>query len=81
MRDLLVEPLAQALGVVFYAVVAGALTVVGAIAENAGIHDLTAGQTTVGLWEAVVGAVLIYAGFSVAYHIVLPRLRGSEPTA
>ncbi|WP_415380900.1 hypothetical protein [Halosimplex sp. TS25] len=81
MRELLVGPLAEALGVVFYVAVASALTVVGALAEQAGLHDLTTGQTTLGLWEAVFGAVLIYAGLNVAYHIVLPRLRGDEPTA
>lgn len=76
MRDLLAGPVAELLGAVFYVVVAGALTVVGALAESAGLHDLVAGQTTLGLWEAVVGALLIYAGLSVVYHIVLPRVRG-----
>ncbi|WP_436928105.1 hypothetical protein [Halosimplex amylolyticum] len=75
MRELLFGPLAEALGVVFYVVVAGVLTVVGALTEQASLHNLTAGQTTLGLWEAVFGAVLIYAGLNVAYHIVLPRVR------
>ncbi|WP_123538777.1 hypothetical protein [Halosimplex salinum] len=81
MRELLVGPVAELLGVVFYIVVAGALTVVGALAESAGFQNLTAGQMTLGLWEAAIGAVLLYAGYSVAYHIALPRLRGDEPTA
>ncbi|MFC7139469.1 hypothetical protein ACFQMA_06400 [Halosimplex aquaticum] len=78
MRELLFGPLAEVLGVVFYVVVAGALTVVGALAEQASVHDLTAGQTTLGLWEALFGAVLIYAGLNVAYHVVLPRLRAEN---
>ncbi|WP_459192570.1 hypothetical protein [Halosimplex sp. J119] len=81
MRELLFGPIAEALGMVLYVVVAGALTVVGTLAEQASVHNLNAGQMTLGVWEAVVGAVLIYAGLNVAYHIVLPRLRGAEPTA
>ena len=76
MRELIFGPLIEALGAVFYVVVAGALTVVGAFAEQASVHDLTAGQTTLGVWEAVFGAVLIYAGLNVAYYIALPRFRG-----
>jgi len=72
----LIFGLVEALGAVFYVVVAGALTVVGAFAEQASVHDLTAGQTTLGVWEAVFGAVLIYAGLNVAYYIALPRFRG-----
>ncbi|QPV63403.1 hypothetical protein I7X12_01845 [Halosimplex litoreum] len=81
MRELLLGPVAEALGVVLYVAIAGALAVVGALAEQAGLSNLSAGQTTLGLWEAAVGAVLIYAALNVAYHIVLPRLRGAEPTA
>ena len=80
MRELLLGPVAEVVGVVFYVVVAGALTVVGALAEEAGLQNLTAGQTTLGLWEAALGAVLIYAGLNVAYHVVLPRLRGADAT-
>lgn len=81
MRDLLFSPLAEALGVVFYVVVAGVLTVVGTLAERASLHNLTTGQTTLGVWEAVVGALLIYAAYNVAVHMVLPRVRGTDATA
>ncbi len=81
MRELLLGPVAEALGVVLYVVVAGAMAVVGVLAEQAGIDNLGAGQTTLGLWEVAVGALLIYGALNVAYHIVLPRLRGAEPTA
>jgi len=80
-RDLLFSPLAEALGVVFYVVVAGVLTVVGTLAERASLHNLTTGQTTLGVWEAVVGALLIYAAYNVAVHMVLPRVRGTDATA
>ncbi|ELZ22709.1 hypothetical protein C475_16446 [Halosimplex carlsbadense 2-9-1] len=81
MRELLLGPVAEALGLVLYVAIAGTLTVVGALAERAGLSNLTAGQTTLGLWEAALGAVLLYAALNVAYHIVFPRLRGAEPTA
>ena len=80
MRELLVGPLAEALGLVFYVVVAGVLTVVGAVTEQASVHDLTTGQTMLGVWEAIVGALLIYAAYNVAVHIVLPRVRGTDAT-
>jgi len=81
MGELLLGPIAEALGVVLYVAIAGTLAVVGTLAEQAGLSNLTAGQTTLGLWEAALGAVLLYAALNVAYHIVLPRLRGAEPTA
>jgi len=81
MREILFGPVAEALDVVLYVAIAGTLAVVGAIAERAGLHNLTTGQTTFGLWEAAVGALLIYAALNVGYHILLPRLRGAEPTA
>ncbi|WP_436909299.1 hypothetical protein [Halosimplex marinum] len=81
MRELLLGPVAEALGVVLYVAIAGAMAVAGVLTERAGLHDLGAGQTTFGLWEVAVGALLIYGALNVAYHIVLPRLRGAEPTA
>ncbi|MFB6139607.1 MAG: hypothetical protein ABEJ26_04135 [Halosimplex sp.] len=81
MSELLFEPVAESLGMVLYALVAGALTVVGALAENAGFNNLTAGQTMIGAWEGAIGAVILYAGANVVYHIVLPRLRSAESVA
>jgi len=81
MRELLLGPVAELLGVVGYVAVAGMLALVGTLSEQAGLSNYTAGQTTLGVWEAAFGAVLIYAGLNVAYYIVLPRLRGAEPTA
>jgi len=65
----------QLLGVVFYAVVASVLTVLGAVAELASVTELTAGQTVLGLWEVGVGLLLLYAGVSVLTDLVLPALR------
>lgn len=65
----------QLLGVVFYAIVASVLTVLGALAELASVAELTGGQTVLGLWEVGVGLLLLYAGISVLTDLVLPALR------
>lgn len=75
MRELLYEPVAQLLGTLFYLGLAAALTLVGALAEQAGIQNLTAGHSTIGVWEAAMGALLLYAALNVVSDVVLPRLR------
>ena len=81
MRELILGPVAEALGVAFYIGIASVLTVVGALAELTGIQNLTTGQLTLGAWEAVVGVLLIYAAYNVAAHIVAPRVRGTDSSA
>jgi len=81
MRELVLGPIAEALGVAFYIGIASVLTVVGAMAEMTGIENLTAGQTTLGAWEAVIGILMIYAAYNVAAHIVAPRVRGTDSSA
>jgi len=75
MPELVAGSIAELLGVVFYAVVAGILTVLGAIAELASVQQLTGGETILGLWEVGVGILLFYAGVSVVTDFVLPGLR------
>lgn len=75
MRELLGEPLAELLGVVVYAAIAGALTVVGALTELASVGDIAAGQSFMGVWEIALGGVLLYLGVSVARDFVVPSLR------
>lgn len=65
----------ELLGLVFYAVVASVLTVLGAVAELASIQNLTAGQTVLGLWEVAVGVLLFYAAVNVVTDFVVPKLR------
>ncbi|WP_324756496.1 hypothetical protein [Haloarcula montana] len=62
MNGIVTESLVELLGVVISAVAAGVLTVVGALAENAGLADLLAGQSVFGLWELGMGALALYAG-------------------
>jgi hypothetical protein len=75
MSELVAESVGELVGVVFYAIVASVLTVLGAIAELASLQELTAGQTVLGAWEVGVGILLLYAGLNVATDFVLPGLR------
>lgn len=81
MRELLAGSVGELLGVVVYGVVASVLGILGAAAELTASQNLLAGHTTIGVWEAVVGLVLLYAGYSVLTDFVLPELRGSDGDA
>jgi hypothetical protein len=75
MSELLYEPFAELFAVVLYGAVASLLTVIGVLAEHAGLQNLSAGHSTIGMWEAGFGALLLFAAANVAYDLVLPRLR------
>ena len=62
----------------FAAGIVGVLAVIGTVAEGASVQNLTAGQTVLGLWEAAFGLVLLYAGYNVFRHALLPRFRSVE---
>ncbi|WP_135306251.1 hypothetical protein [Haloarcula amylovorans] len=81
MTALLSESLAELLGMVASVLVAGLLTVVGALTESAGLTDLLAGQSTMGLWELWMGTILLYAGvYMLGYQRVLaPMLTRGTP--
>ncbi|WP_276270752.1 hypothetical protein [Haloarcula litorea] len=72
------ESLLELLGLVGSALLSGLLTVVGVLTENAGVADLLAGQSVVGLWELWMGTLLLYAGvYLLGYKRVLPGLRAT----
>lgn len=75
MSELIAGSAVELLSVVFYAVVAGVLTVLGAVTELASVQQLTGGQTMLGLWEVGVGILLLYAAVNVVTDFVLPGLR------
>ncbi|GGO00370.1 MULTISPECIES: hypothetical protein [Haloarcula] len=76
MNGLASESLAELLGLLLSALVAGLLTVVGALTESAGLSNLLAGQSVFGLWELWMGAVLLYAGlYMLGYKRVWLGLR------
>ena len=78
MQGAITESLAELLGLVFYAGLAGVLTVLGALAELASLQDLAAGESLFGLWEVAVGTLLLYAAYNVLTEFVVPGLRGER---
>jgi len=71
------ETLAEVVPELLFAVLASGLTLVGLVAENAGLQNLSSGHTTMGVWMAAVGIVALYAGFKVAREKVVPGLRAA----
>jgi hypothetical protein len=71
----MLNQLAELFGLALYGTVAVVLTVVGALAELTGLHNLQTGHMTIGAWEVAVGAIVLYAGFNVVQDFVLPELR------
>jgi sulfite exporter TauE/SafE len=83
MRELLYEPLAELLSLVFYALVAGVMTAVGLVSEQNGLHQLATGHDVQGAFLAYMGALLLYGGvYLLGYKKVLPKLRAqfAEPS-
>jgi len=66
------ELLAESLSLIVYAVVAGVLTVGGALVEQASLQHLGAGEAMIALWLAALGGVMLYAGvYGLGYQKVL----------
>ncbi|CCQ34181.1 conserved hypothetical protein [Halorhabdus tiamatea SARL4B] len=53
---------------------AGVLTLVGFVAESAAFENLAAGQQVIGVWEIVVGTLLLVAGAKLVRDEAVPRL-------
>jgi hypothetical protein len=62
MSAIVTESVAELLGLVLSLLAAGLLTAVGALTESAGLANLLAGQSVLGLWELGMGAIALYAG-------------------
>ena len=70
--------LGELLSLLFRALAAGLVTVVGVLTENAGIGELLAGPSVFGLWEVAMGALLLYVGiYMLGYREVWLGLRGA----
>ncbi len=66
------ELLAEALQLLLYTVVAGALTIGGVLVEQASLQHLGAGEAMIALWLGALGGVMLYAGaYGVGYQKVL----------
>ena len=71
MRELVVS----AAELLAYLLTTGVLAAVGLFAELTSVSYVSAGNTTFAVWLAVVGAVALYAAFSLGTEQLLPRLR------
>jgi hypothetical protein len=71
MRELLVAAIESVAYLVGTTVLAGA----GVFAELNSFSYLDAGNTTFAVWLGVMGAVALYAAFSIGTDRLLPRLR------
>ncbi|ELZ19103.1 MULTISPECIES: hypothetical protein [Natrinema] len=66
------ELLTESLSLLVYTVVAGVLTVGGALVEQASLQHLGAGEAMIALWLAALGGVMLYAGvYGLGYKKVL----------
>ena len=71
------ELLSELLPLALYTIAAGVLTIGGFAAEYASMQHIDAGETTVALWLAAIGCVMLYAGvYGIGYQKVLARLFG-----
>ncbi|WIV68314.1 hypothetical protein [Natrialbaceae archaeon AArc-T1-2] len=68
------ELLVESLSLLVYAALAAILTVGGVLVEYTSFQHFGAGETTVALWLAAIGAVMLYAGVGLGYRKVLTRL-------
>jgi phosphate/sulfate permease len=77
MLDATLDIAAELLAWVFTAFAAGALTLLGLLAEGQGLANLTAGHEVVAVWFAYMGAIALYAGaYVLGYRTLLPRIAG-----
>ncbi|MFC5971537.1 hypothetical protein ACFPYI_09360 [Halomarina salina] len=74
MSDLALEPLLDLFWVVAYGLITTLLTTGGILVERAGLSTFPA-DTTLGLWMAGLGAVLLGGAYLVATDRFLPTLR------
>ena len=79
MGTALPELLAELLPMAAYTIAAGLLTIGGFAAEYASMQHVGAGETTVALWLAAIGCVMLYAGvYGIGYQKVLARAFGID---
>ena len=77
MKSVSPELLVESVILLAYVLLASVLTAGGIVAEYASLQHFGAGEVTVALWLAAIGAVLLYAGaYGIGYQKVAVRLRG-----
>jgi hypothetical protein len=74
MRETLVEPLAELLGLLLYAALSVAFTVSGVVIEHLGVTRLATHPDPFGIWLAYMGALGLYAGvYLLGYRELVSR--------
>lgn len=75
MLDAALDVAAELLAWLLTALAAGALTVLGVLAEGQGLANFTAGHEMVAVWFAYMGAIALYAGvYTLGYRTLLLRI-------
>lgn len=70
------EPLAELLGVLVAGVLSLSLSAVGLVAERAALQNVLTDHLIVGVWEAWIGALALFAGvYLLGYQRVWVTLR------
>ncbi|MES3518078.1 MAG: hypothetical protein PPP58_10480 [Natronomonas sp.] len=69
------ETLLAVAEVTAYGLVTLVLSALGVFAEWTSLSHLTGGEYIFGVWLAVMGALALYAAFSIATDRLLPRIR------
>ena len=76
MPSIALESGAELLALLGSALGTAVLTAAGLLVEEAGLQNVLAGQTVLGVWEAGIGAVLLFAGvYLLCYEQSWRRLR------
>lgn len=65
----------ELLGMLVYALGAGTLSILGIGAEQAGVHTLTAGDPTLGLWLVGIGLLALGGSYLLVTDKLLPQIR------
>jgi hypothetical protein len=81
MRIELSESMVELVAIALTALGSAVLALAGLAVELAAVADLSAGQPTIGVWELVLGALLLYAGcYLLGYQRVVPAFRDRSGT-
>lgn len=77
MDGLLSPRVVEALDALVTLVATSVFTVVGALAENAGLQNVLSGHAAIGVWEVWMGGVALFVGlYLLGYNRLYRRYRG-----
>jgi hypothetical protein len=71
------ESVPELLELLLSTLLATALTVGGALTEQAALADLSGGISAIAVWEVYMGLLLLYAGYTLGSRRVLPAIESA----